>query len=170
MSFEEAFTPHCWDLRQFGFIVALAQVNSLLAFNYFNRLPHKESCFSKGNFTRAIAECLIFNEEFETDADVGYQAPLTRGRRDLPHGAHFYRTDGMPPAHRLCRHDRFHGKWDGEKFPEIKTMYSKMKCRTCSFEMRTFCYCNWSKPMCTQCHGKHLTEMALAADTDNVGN
>ncbi len=97
-------------MYQFGFIVASAQVNSLLAFNYFNRLSHKEISFSKGDFTCAIAECLVFNKEFEADADVGYQAPLTRGQRDLPCGAHFYRTDEMPPVHCLCLHDRFHGK------------------------------------------------------------
>ncbi len=95
---------------------------------------------------------------------------LTRNQCDLPCGAHFSRMDGILPALCLFHHDRFHGKWDGEKFPDIKTMYWKMKYRTCSFKMRTFCYCNRLKPMCTQCHGKHLKEMALATDTDNVGN
>ncbi len=49
--FEEAFTPHCWVLQQFGFIVALSQVNCMLAFNFFKSLPFKESCFSKAEFT-----------------------------------------------------------------------------------------------------------------------
>ncbi len=64
---------NCRDLCQFGFIVVLAQMNRLLAINFFNCLSHKESCISKSNFTCAIAKCLIFNEEFETDADVRYQ-------------------------------------------------------------------------------------------------
>lgn len=127
--------------------VELLKLNSLIAFKYFNFF-HKWIPFFKGN---AIAECFGFNTEFEADADVGYQAPLTRCWHDLPQ-AHFYRS---AKAHCLYRHDRFHDKQDGEQFPKIKITYAKMKCKICFLEMRTYCLCNCSKPMCTQCHGKH---------------
>ncbi len=63
------------------------------------------------------------------DADVGYQAPLTRGQRDLPCGANFYTTDGMLSVHCSCHHNTFHGKWDGETFHEIKTIFWRWNAR-----------------------------------------
>ncbi len=147
------FTLCCWDLCQFGFIVTLVQVNGLLTFNYFIHLPFKDSHVSKSQITSAVALSLVFNKEFCDDMDVGYQAPLTRDRCNLPHGSHFYKTEGIPPAHHLCHHDRFHGKWDGAKFPDIKIMHSKMTCKSCAFQIQTFFFCNWSQPTCTQCHG-----------------
>ncbi len=88
-SFEEAFTPHCWELRLFGSIVALSQVNNMLVFDVFKHLPHKESCFSNTEFTQSIVEVLIYNTEFNDDNDIEYQAPETYGPQDLPCGMHF---------------------------------------------------------------------------------
>ena len=34
LSFGDVFVPNEWKLRQFGFIVALAQTNAYLLFNY----------------------------------------------------------------------------------------------------------------------------------------
>ncbi len=90
-----------WELHQFGFIVALFQVNSILVFNFFKRLPHIESYFSKAEFTQSIAQVLI--AEYDGDNDARYQTPITCGPRDLPHVAHFYRIIHYP----LCRHDNF---------------------------------------------------------------
>jgi hypothetical protein len=161
LSFEETFTPHRWDLRQFGFIVALTQVNSMLAYNFFICLRQHKEIVSKGEFTRSIAEALIYNNDYDEDDDAGYLPPSTRGPLDLPDGAHFVtKASSVPPKHRLCCCDPNRGKWNGEEFPKIASKYSKIKCRMCSFEMRTFCFCNWSKPMCTQCHGKHLVLLA----------
>ncbi len=137
---------------------------------FFKCLPHKESWFSKAEFTQSVVEVLIFNVECDDDNDVGYQTPITCGPRDLPHGTHFYRMKNMLPAHWLCRHDKFRGTWDGAAFPEIKMMYSKMKCKSSNFEMRTFCFCNWSRPMCVQCHGKHLAEIAFQSENNSSMN
>ncbi len=76
LSFEEPFTPHCWVFCQFGFIVALAQVNSMLAFNYIKQIPHNESPFEKGMFTQSIAKGLIMNEENDGNYDGDFNKIL----------------------------------------------------------------------------------------------
>ncbi len=117
LSFEEAFTPHSLDLCQLGFIVALSQVNSLLAYNFFNRSKLTKPLFSKGEFTRKIAEELIYNEDEDSD-DEGYKPPSLRPLRKLPAGAHFFKLDeSVHPSHRFCRTDPYHGKFNGEEFP-----------------------------------------------------
>ncbi len=81
---------------------------------------------------------------------------------------YFYSVEGMSQAHHVCPHDSFNGKWDGQKFPEIKTMYSRMKCKICLFDMKTLCFINWTKSVCTQCYEKHSYPMAMTVDADSV--
>ena len=59
LPFEEAYQPKRWDLRQFGFVCALAMTNSHLAYNYFVRHKNGDEPWSKAEFTRELARGLV---------------------------------------------------------------------------------------------------------------
>ncbi len=56
-SFEETFTPYCWELRQFGLMIVVCQVNSILAHNtlvcYNCRINAQQGYTYKGVFKYA---------------------------------------------------------------------------------------------------------------------
>lgn len=163
LSFEEVFTPDRWEGRHLGFIVALTQVNSLLAYNFFNRSLNKSPFVSKSEFTRSIARDLIFNQDIELET-AQYERPSTRGIRVLASGAIFNsKNDAInDPGHRLCRLAPYHGQWSGTEFPKLQSSYPKSKCKGkgCKQRCRTFCFCSYSLMLCAQCHGKHLEQVS----------
>lgn len=53
---EKVSSPNWWDLSQLRFISALAQLNSLLASNYFNCLLHMERFFQRQAY---LCNCLV---------------------------------------------------------------------------------------------------------------
>ena len=61
LSFEETYCSDLWDLHQFGFIIALHQTNSLLAYNYFNRKVKGNTLISKAKFTTILSHELVNN-------------------------------------------------------------------------------------------------------------
>ncbi len=131
---------------------------------FFNHQRSNKSLYSNGEYTQEFSQLLIFTNDYEdvNPNKTGYVCPATRGDHELPIRAKFLKKDAsVPIAHRLCKTDARYGKWDGEKFPKITTRYSKIKCRMCKFKICTFCFCNWGKPLCVQCHGKHLACLNL---------
>ncbi len=165
LSFEETFTPDRWELQHLSWLIGLTQVNSMLAFNFFNRKPQNKTAFTKAAFTRIIAKDLIHTQEdspIQAKDDEGYTPPITRGPKVLPAGAKFKLSVDPNPhkQHHLCVLRKCHGQWNGNEFPTTSSDYPKSHCKVCSREMRTFCYCNWGKMMCAQCHGMHLMEIA----------
>ncbi len=103
LSFEETFTPDRWELQHLGWIIALVQINSLLAYNIFNRKPLHQDYATKAKFTRELGQDLIHTEDnHQVEDDVtGDSLPLTQGPKTLPHGAQFnYLNDPCPfPGH-----------------------------------------------------------------------
>ena len=165
LSFEETYCPDRWDLRQFGFIIALCQTNSLLAYNYFNRKEKGDNSMSKAEFTRLLAHELVNNpdrggsslvEEYEMNASSGAtECQLPKG------GSHKSKSVKYDNGgHLLCRLDPYHGKWDGRQFPRITCKYSRCRCSyRCGMEVRTFCSCDYSLMLCSSCHGRHIADL-----------
>ncbi len=89
-------TTHCWDMHKFMVFAALAEVNGLLTCNYFNCLHYKDSCVWKSQFACIAAKSFVSNKDCDDEMDVDYNFPLTRCCYDLPHWAHFYKTERMP--------------------------------------------------------------------------
>ena len=52
---------------------------------------------------------------------------------------------------------KFTGKWisDTGGWSTVTTEYLKSKCRGCIKEVRTYCACDKSVPLCKDCYGKH---------------
>ena len=167
LSLEEAFCPDQWDLRLFGFIIALTQVNSLLAYNYFNRRAKGEECVNKATFTRQLAKELMRNDDSELAKELASDNAINTGqRKKLPKGAQYNsKKDKFDVGdHSLCRLETYRGKWDGKNFPKINSKYSRCKCTyRCGNETRTFCSCDYTLMLCSTCYGKHKID-SMGAD------
>ncbi len=48
---KKTFTPDQWELRHLGWIIALTQINSMPAYNLFNRKPNNSSYSTKSQYT-----------------------------------------------------------------------------------------------------------------------
>ena len=160
LPFEEAYCARRWDLRQFGFIIALAQVNSMLAFNYFVRRETKDFV-RKAAFLRMLARDLIFNPESASNWKTRGGTTIKTNARPklLPPGCKIASSTSKIArgGHELVRLEKFSGKWNGHTFPKIQTDYSKCACSMrCGTLTRTFCYCDFSLMLCAQCYGEHI--------------
>ena len=157
---EEAYCSKRWDLRQFGFIIELCQVNAMVAYNYFVR-KHDGDFVNKETFLRMLGRDLILNSDCEMKND-GKMGKLNTRSKTLPPGCNMASTTSRVAraGHELVRISKFHGKWNGISFPQIATEYSK-----CSFSMRcgtqtrTFCYCYFSLMLCVQFYGEHIASI-----------
>ena len=143
LSFEEAFGCKDWGMRQFAFIAALAQVNALLAYNYFVR--HKiqgNKPLSKAEFTRMLCKEMLENQLAQTEAE-----PNQNNNREA--------------GHALKKIPTGHLKWNGEQYPKSKQPYQKYPCSTsgCKAWVRTYCACNPRISLCTLCYAQHIKNL-----------
>ena len=161
LPFEEAYQPKRWDLRQLGFVCALAMTNAHLGYNYFVRHKSGDGMWSKAEFTRELARGLVQNSNLVDDADGGDRPKRTR---QLPEGCSLVsKTNKYARAgHELCRIQTYRGRWNGKEFPKIRTEYSKLRCSWgCGALIRTFCRCNCNLMLCPHCYGEHIASLNL---------
>ena len=118
LPFEESYCGKRWDLRKFGFIVALCQVNAMLAMNYFTKKDNTSACLSKAEFLRLLAGDLINDHCPGGDMSFGGAGSMMCAEtrmKPLPIGcvpaskcSHVARA-----GHDLIHLDPFKGKWNG---------------------------------------------------------
>ena len=88
MSFEDVFVPKTWELRQFGFILALVQTNLYLFHNFARGKAGLEEV-SKADYVRKLCEEMMENEtsmHSKDGHDVSVKRRLERsgrGRRTM---------------------------------------------------------------------------------------
>lgn len=82
LAFEESFAPKRWDLRQLGFVIALALTNSLLAYNSFVREKKGQPPMSNAQFRRELAREMV--EYYSQEEKVAQDEELSlSGKRPL---------------------------------------------------------------------------------------
>ena len=162
LPFEEAYCAKRWDLRQFGFVMALAQTNAMLAYNYFVRHKKGLNPLPKSQFQRELAKDLVYNtnieDEFEDENERMKLRSHTRPKK-LPEGVKWAYSSSKVArgGHELVRIGKNRGKWNGHEFPKIATEYSKLQCSMKYKTLtRTFCYCDFILMLCTQCYGEQI--------------
>ena len=130
LPFEESYCSKRWDLRQFGFVIALAMTNAQLAYNYFVKFKEGEEVMTKAEFQRELASELVFNSDIATQESDGEEGMVLRIRKRLPEGCRwaFKSNNTSRAGHELVRIDKGRGRWNGKEFPKIKTKYSKCAC------------------------------------------
>ncbi len=145
LSFEESFTFDYWDLRQFGFIVTISHVHTMLANNYFCCSHGSNSIYNKTTLTRELASLSIFgSEDFEdiqclSGGTIREQSKQIATKR-IVRAIFIWKSFGVDenPAHWLCHPDTSCGRWNGIEFPMVNTTYSCCGCTMqCVREWRT---------------------------------
>ena len=102
LPFEETYAAKRWDLRQFGFIIALAMTNAHLAFNYFVKHKQGQDTWCKAEFMRQLARDLVhFNMTENAEGD----GVTLRSASSLPTGCTLAtkKNKYVRGGHKLCR-------------------------------------------------------------------
>lgn len=146
LSFEETFNPKRWDLRQFGFIIALALTNSMLAYNKFIRAKSNEDTLSNAEYRRMLAQEMLSWVNEQEGHDSSRSTPATRRRTSQCKILHLKKGQG---------------KWKNSGFRSTKDPYPKYNCSGvgCNRRIRTYCSCDPTAMMCTECWPEHLSEL-----------
>lgn len=148
LSFEDVFVPKQWELRQFGFIVALCQTKAFLAYNYFTR-SSSNSELTKAEFVRALAKELVENEIWVNE----------KGAEERREQRYTQRKRKRAEMHELCKIPAGRGKWNGRSFRKVKQMYQKYKgSYKCGMFTRTYCICDKVLMLCSECYAIHKSE------------
>ena len=112
LSFEDIFIPKEWEMRQFGFIIALSQTNTFLAYNYFRAKNNLEE-ESKALFLRGLVEEMTQNESYmksKAEREAKDEQKMKKKRKRVE-------------EHELCKILAGHGKWNGRMFRKMKQDY-----------------------------------------------
>ena len=150
LSFEEVFTPKDWSMRQFGFIIALVQTNSFLAYNHFKMKVHSTNTVSKAEYTRNLAEELINNQLWKIEKQNMEEEERERDQK----------RPKRVEEHELLKFPTGRGMWDGHKFVKCKQPYQKYLCRfKCGRKVRSYCKCDKALILCNECYAVHHAEV-----------
>lgn len=138
ISFEEIWATKWWPNRVFAFFLAITEVNIKLVME--NILGSKVT--SMLQFRRRFAKVLIHNSYIVSKK----QSSPRRSPRN------------RSSEHRLETVDPF-TRWDGYKWSPALSQYPQRKCNECKRKVRTYCICNPSVALCTECYGDHLLKV-----------
>lgn len=150
----ETWRTKKWHVRQFTNIVAMCEINALLAFNHFVRAPAGEPPLGVLAFRRLLARELIDNH-FWTMETARADASASVGHIDLM------------DAHEAMKQPQFRYKWkttgdpgDPDNWTHANYKYQSRRCKGCVAERKTrlFCKCNPNLPLCDKCLRGHLVK------------
>ncbi len=162
LSFEESFTFDYWDLRQFGFIVTISHVHTMLANNYFCCSHGSNSIYNKTTLTRELASLSIFgSEDFEdiqclSGGTIREQSKQIATKR-IVRAIFIWKSFGVDenPAHWSPWYKLWEMEWNwisnGEHHIFLLWLYNAM----CERVKNTF-FCKWTLMTCSKCHGKNV--------------
>jgi hypothetical protein len=138
LSFETAWATKKWYIRQFAFIIALAETNACLAYNHF--LKKKVTLIE---FRRQLANELV---DLWMSSQREVQEPVCGPRMTRSMTTHVLVTK---PPHS--------GVWRNGEWTKTKQMYQKSVCtgENCNRMTRTYCSCNKLKMLCAFCYASH---------------
>lgn len=148
LGLEECLAVKAWHIRQFLALIAMAEVNAHAFYNYKSNISlgegHKKS-LSLVEFRDKLARALIHNMFLpQPNSDEHSESPTRRTRA---------RTD---PHHQLMPAPAYTGMYVDGTWTQVTSKYGKHKCSrpNCTTRIRTYCTCNPSKFLCTNCYYK----------------
>jgi Transposase IS4 len=137
ISFERRWGTKSWASRVFSFLLAVTEVNVMLADAYFKSKKTEVTL----EFRKKFAEALICNKYYlQENLQV---EDLRRSIRILPTVGH--RLKSVPKKHTF---------FAGE-LVQCQTTYSQRQCIGCHCKVRTYCTCTPGIYRCPNCYGDH---------------
>ena len=150
LSLEDVFVPKEWEMRQFGFIVALVQTNAFLLYN-FSRSQNGLQEVPKAQFVRELCKEMIENDEYKEAKEKDENDNQKRSSKRLK----------RVEEHQLCKLPAGHGKWNGKEFRATSQPYQKYRCSSgCGSMIRAYCLCDKTLMFCNECYAIHKAEFS----------
>ena len=139
---EEVWGTKWWAMRQFTFLCSVAEVNAVQS----RARAKNETTMPQLDFRRKLAQQMIENN---IDAPVIPELPPMRIRR------------ASIVAHDLRKRKRGEGMWNYmyRRFNVVTSEYVRLRCHGCRKQIRTYCACDPTTPLCTGCHALHLQQV-----------
>ena len=135
LSFEEAFRPRDWNLRQFGFVLGLSLANAHIAYEYFvSDYETNGARYSKAEYLRKVAQGLVENEDWVAMKEAAAAtSSSSSGTDDALDGATDDGSDSAeerPPCKKMRIAAGFK-KWNSktQEFAPAKNIYQKYRCQ-----------------------------------------
>ena len=143
---EQVWHTKWWPTRQFTFICSVAESNAV----HCKARATKAPATPQLEFRRNLAKLMLLNKIRNDRTRVA--SPMRNRKRA---------REVRVSEHGLVSRPAGYGKWDNKKnyWSKIKTPYCKIKCDTCSTKVRTYCKCDKTTTMCTECYGVHMAEV-----------
>ena len=140
ISLEQVWATKRWENRVFAFLLAVTEVNTKLAMEYF----YSQEKSSQIDFRKQLAFSLIYNNEIQQEV-----SPSKRRRKSAGCGEHVLMS--LPCGM----------KFSGSKLVTAQTEYPQRRCATCKkVKCRTYCLCNPGEHLCKECYAVHQIVMA----------
>ncbi len=138
-SIKDTWCTHRWEVRVFGFILAVCEVNAFLVLRCFVFGNNHEEALTLLVFRCQLAWQLINNEHLGRSEEEDQM--LLAGTEHVLL---------LAPAHAKEYQNR---RW----ICTATFKYQQYKCGLkCGRRVRTYCACNPSMWVCTRCHAKHV--------------
>ncbi len=146
---ENVWATKWWPHRQFTFICSVAAVNAN------NSLARAKNANAEHQITfrKLLAKEMMYNHITESGGVMN--SPIRAKKRS---------RQSIEDEHQLVKKPLYTGRYDdsAKVWKKSTQAYLKHKCRTCSKNIRTYCICNKSRPMCSICFAKHHHEVCSA--------
>jgi hypothetical protein len=144
ISLEEIWATKHWTKRVFAFLLAITEVNVMLAMKFF----YKKAKTNMIEFRKEFAEMMIYNK-YLLEERLAMNSPVRRSKRlcietdhdllTLPKKTKFYKTTIV----------------------ESKTEYAQNQCSGCKKKTRTYCRCSPGLYRCKTCYAKHYASLQI---------
>ena len=143
ISIEETWGTKYWPDRVFAFVLAVTEVNSCKAAEYFQ---NDGAPISQLAYRRKLAMELMTNTlDGATDSVMSPSGNLRKKRKLVSHDP--------------LKIPNFCGKFQNGQWTPVATKWLQQLCHGCSMRTRTYCSCNKSVYMCITCYAEHVSEV-----------
>jgi hypothetical protein len=139
ISLEVVFATKQWERRVFTFLLAVTEVNVMLAATYFYNKP----VTSMLQFRKEYSKELIYNNEMMKE-QKNDEKRVTRASAQY--------------VHELCKIPKGK-KFKGSRLVKSAMEYGQYKCIGCKRKVRTYCKCSLGVIYCPEHYAKHILEV-----------
>ena len=145
ISLEESINTIDWKIRVFTFILAMVEVNSRLAYQYFTQ----SDSLSPLQFRRMLAKELM---DFSCVVNRGNKKRSSRS------------VDAVAPICGVDMATVYATSWNGTEWTYLSSKYPQHICKTvgCNKRIRTYCKCMRGFCLCPACVRMHIAQVAEA--------
>jgi Transposase IS4 len=144
ISLEVVWATKWWPHRVFAFLLAVTEVNIMLASVYFGNYEKS----SMLNFRKSLSLELMFNPYIPEEESE----ELRRSPRNEQTRAHLLRS--LPRGK----------KFSGAATVNAKIKYPQAKCRSCKKRVRTYCVCSPGILRCDECYAQHIIDVETTSE------